>query len=871
MKKLIGRIEPVLHLLGKLNTVPGGVYAPNDETVVNYIVRDENGETVPSELVKEESTATTKIIQLLEAIVDGGEGGGTGSGSTDADLDEIIAELDALINETDPEELENLSGFSIVNKIRLLQTYRDDILEAIEKKGIAPADVQPFRTIADLIDGIILQKKIVIPSEVQQEVKPSPGYFGLESVIVEGVELVDNLPEAEKEKFGSNEIPLQIPADVLKNYPKAVIFKATTAKSEQYIYIASASDFFYVDGDYFNLTNHVVGSLGAGVKSTSVDSSTWGNKVSVAAGEAGLPIGTMGDYTYSLLWANHDVYTVTTYDASTGKYTTGAVYFANSDISKLKLRNPEYNGIQFPEITDTILSQYPYIAMYYYRYDGSLDYADWKGNHYLFASTVPIVYNSYDKELKGKGANYECYSDMSGEFWRLWSNNKSHVDCTIVSWANHDIATVDRYDRPDGTYFYTAPTNEITVNQRYYYNGIQLPKIPDEVTEKYQDILILKLQMTDGSIGYSFNASEDISIEVHNGIEHVAVRGGDSGKAAYGNLFNEEWDWWENVTEYSINTRLKDTVSAVWASQDIHLFSDSVDVGLYMEAGTVQVVSVEEKAPVYKIKKETLDELCAEINRLCNTQEDQTTDRMMEKLSDLNIDLQEITVYPTDEVQVITPDGYYGFSKITVEAVGESGGGIGGGGTEGDGEDGEGTETDLKRAENYIFGRRYLADPKTTNWMVANTSSGIHWWPGTCEIEWDSNKQHYEVYNSIGGLESSYYPLDGLTGLDWAYGIGRLENISQILYANHDVHFGRHNGFGVDTLDGIAFAKNADASIFGGTTPTIPYEYDAEYIINGQTLQNLADIAQRAFSDEDGVSVNEIRAYLAVLVSNGTE
>lgn len=180
MKKLIGRIEPVLHLQGYLNTVPGGVYAPEDETIVSYIVRDKTGEEVPAELVEEESTAATKIIQLLVAI---------GGSTTDEELAEIEAEIDRLLNETDPVELGNLAGHSIVNKIRLAQVYRDDIIAAIEEKGISAADEQPFRTVADLVKQIIRQAKTVTPTTEEQIIVPDEGVYGLESVTVEGVQL----------------------------------------------------------------------------------------------------------------------------------------------------------------------------------------------------------------------------------------------------------------------------------------------------------------------------------------------------------------------------------------------------------------------------------------------------------------------------------------------------------------------------------------------------------------------------------------------------------------------------------------------------------------------------------------------------------
>lgn len=319
--KLIGRIEPVMHLQGRLNAIPGGVYAPGDEADIEYIVRDENGVVVPSELVEEESNARTKILQLLESL---------GGSLTDEEIAEIEAEVDALLNETDPAELGNLSGFSIVNKIRLAQTYRDDVVSAMEAKGVVPEENQPFRTVADLVEQFNLQEKTVVPSAVQQIINPDDGYFGLKPVIVEAANLVENLPQAEAFAFGADLTLPVIPADVLASYPKAVIFQVTSATSAQFVYIAAKSAFYRVTGSLIGMEyDEVVGSLGEGVKASS-SSGAWGDQIPAAVGTAGLMVGTEGNNTYSLVWANHDIYEVLAVDTTTGKITTGAVYFAAS-------------------------------------------------------------------------------------------------------------------------------------------------------------------------------------------------------------------------------------------------------------------------------------------------------------------------------------------------------------------------------------------------------------------------------------------------------------------------------------------------------------------------------------------------------------
>jgi len=205
--KLIGRIEPVMHLQGRLNAVPGGVYAP-EEPDVTYVVRDKEGVVVPSELVEAESTTVKKIIRLLIAISDT---------NSDDELEEIEREVDALLNETDPNELGNLSGHSIVNKIRLAQTYRDEIIAAIEAKGITAKDKQPLRTVSDLIDQITRETKTVTPSAEEQIVKPSEGVYGLESVIVKAASL------EELNVWATNEVQEIYPPEGYIGFSKVVV------------------------------------------------------------------------------------------------------------------------------------------------------------------------------------------------------------------------------------------------------------------------------------------------------------------------------------------------------------------------------------------------------------------------------------------------------------------------------------------------------------------------------------------------------------------------------------------------------------------------------------------------------------------------
>lgn len=132
-----------------------------------------------------------------------------------------------------------------------------------------------------------------------------------------------------------------IPADLLANYPYAVIFdilvehEGELTTSAYYLYV-STSEFIYgnkglMSGEYENY--ELVGSMANG-KTASYTGilSDWNvSSDEVPAGSLMMPIGNSSGSSsvIKLIWSNHDIYELTKLDLETGRYNFGGMYFRN--------------------------------------------------------------------------------------------------------------------------------------------------------------------------------------------------------------------------------------------------------------------------------------------------------------------------------------------------------------------------------------------------------------------------------------------------------------------------------------------------------------------------------------------------------------
>lgn len=139
-----------------------------------------------------------------------------------------------------------------------------------------------------------------------------------------------------------------IPADVLAQYPYAVIVKMDCGSYKSYNLCVSTDVFFYLneslasellDVDYALVVSNGsgYGDTGAGDGYCYIGDSITGNewifkdtgRGATSPIDSGL--NSNANYPTALVWANHDVYEITSIDTSTGEFVTGEIYFPNSE------------------------------------------------------------------------------------------------------------------------------------------------------------------------------------------------------------------------------------------------------------------------------------------------------------------------------------------------------------------------------------------------------------------------------------------------------------------------------------------------------------------------------------------------------------
>lgn len=268
-------------------------------------------------------------------------------------------------------------------------------------------------------------------------------------------------------------------------------------------------------------------------------------------------------------------------------------------------------------------------------------------------------------------------------------------------------------------------------------NGVTLPDVPAEITENYPNQIIVSIQVDSGTMYYLYATVDGQFALVLSGVvgnDYDAYMQMGAGYKKFGFLSDTDVSvGWAELNSDTMNAAYLPTNSHtfVWANHEIQTIIGIDENGnpIYEETAS--------KPTRYSIATAILDAVARQIMRLTDSTEKVKPEEFEPKLEGINIQLQELTVTATEEVQTITPpSGVYGFSKVIVEAV-EDSGGTGGGGT-GEGGDGGDTGNDYLDADNVSFGYEEVeVEVPTGNYTYSsgitipaapNTYGYHHWW-----------------------------------------------------------------------------------------------------------------------------------------------
>lgn len=123
-----------------------------------------------------------------------------------------------------------------------------------------------------------------------------------------------------------------IPADVLAEYPYAVIMTATLSDTVAYVLVAANAEIGKCAGSVIGSTwEEMLASFGAGVAyGLSDDETEWEFNTSKDIGSFTFQIGDTGIAIHEVVWSSHDIYEITSINPSTGAYTKGDIWFSKT-------------------------------------------------------------------------------------------------------------------------------------------------------------------------------------------------------------------------------------------------------------------------------------------------------------------------------------------------------------------------------------------------------------------------------------------------------------------------------------------------------------------------------------------------------------
>lgn len=283
-----------------------------------------------------------------------------------------------------------------------------------------------------------------------------------------------------------------------------------------------------------------------------------------------------------------------------------------------------------------------------------------------------------------------------------------------------------------------------------------------------------------------------------------------------------------------------------------------------------------EYAERYSILGSILVGTARQIMRLTDSTDKVKPEEFEPKLEGINIQLQELTVTATEEVQTITPpSGVYGFSKVIVEAVEDSGGGdsgdSGGGGTGGEGDDAGDTSDTLLVESRKIFGYEWnyatslyngVLLPNPINWpylLVYNTSTTYYINGANAPFVLDNGslKTSDGSRCAVGTVDrNTALDANALSSVSWNMTFsesGYATKGKTLVVANHEV---------INKSNGSTYISPTGEIVASGEGVFAALPSDARYIVKKTTLDRLAFHIQKKMGTSAKLSVVDIDAYL---------
>ena len=407
-------------------------------------------------------------------------------------------------------------------------------------------------------------------------------------------------------------------------------------------------------------------------------------------------------------------------------------------------------------------------------------------------------------------------------------------------------------------------------------NGVALPDIPADVLAEFPYVIIANAENADlPEIAYIAVVSSKEFVHCSGNLvgfdpekvittfgsgDMLAIADGGTEWESMGFPFSEGQFYWDEADV---------GLDEIGTAQDIYTI-DSYDssTGEYTKSDIWMAANIssggESPAPKpsrYSIATAILDAVARQIMRLTDSTEKVKPEEFEPKLEGINIQLQELTVTATEEVQTITPpSGVYGFSKVIVEAVEDSGTG---GGTPGEGgEGGEGTEDNYVSSDYVQFGAEITECPTPPDdglpyYIIFSYADG-----GTYLL---TSLSAFECYNHTHNAHtdihvgSSYngnrYTLSGGWGTPqtnyWPVCVscdsGDSGYLGTVLFTNHDIMKG-----GEVWMEAMETESDSVA-----ITIETPVERDETYTIEGGKLNDLVLSAQKITGTNEPMTPDE--------------